>query len=178
MLASAGWGGMGSDGSPYVDLTDDSSDGTSVNSHHHSDHNNRFSSYVDSPSRSSAYVASASNPAKRSRIDTSGLNPAALLNPRAFVGNGSSNAARPEIQSFHGRQQMDAMGGNGVTLSKRMEALHGLKDRKARAPTPKEFKRDVIESQERQPGNSFLSQNTVNGAGTPVIDLTGNHCFL
>jgi hypothetical protein len=106
------------------------------------------------------------------------LNPAALLNPRAYVGNGSSTA-RPEIQSFQGRQQLETTGGSGISLNKRLEALHGLKDRKARAPTPKEFKRDVIESQDRQSGNNFLSKNTVNGAGTPnVIDLTGNTLFV
>ena len=154
---------MGSEGSPFVDLTDDSSDA--------SNHNTPFS-YVDSP-RSSAYVSSASNPAKRSRIDTPSLNPAALLNPRAYVGNGSSTS-RPEIQSFQGRQQLEMTGGSGISLNKRMEALHGLKDRKAKAPTPKEFKRDVVESQDRQAGNNFLSKNAVNGAGTPnVIDLTG-----
>ena len=161
---------MGSDDSPYVDLTDDSSDGNLI--HEDSNHNTRFNGYGDSP-RSSAYVASPSNPAKRSRIDTSTLNPAALLNPRAFVGNGSSTA-RPEIQSFQGRQQMDASGGSGVSLNRRMEALHGLKDRKAKAPTtPKDFKRDVSESQDRQAGNHLLSKTAVNGAGTPVIDLTG-----
>jgi hypothetical protein len=162
---------MGSEGSPFVDLTDDSLDGNSLSSNH-----NRFN-YIDNP-RSSTYVPSTSNPAKRSRIDIPSLNPAALLNPRAYVGNGSSTA-RPEIQSFQGRQQLEMTGGSGISLNKRMEALHGLKDRKAKAPTPKEIKRDVIESQDRQAGNSLLSKNVINGAGTPnVIDLTGITLFL
>src|SRR5271169_4791521 len=114
---------MGSEGSPFVDLTDDSSDGNS-----HSSNHSRFN-YIDNP-RSSTYVPSISNPAKRSRIDIPSLNPAALLNPRAYVGNGSSTA-RPEIQSFQGRPQLEMTGtsGSGISLNKRLEALHGLKDR-------------------------------------------------
>ena len=85
-----------------------------------------------------------------------------------------SSTARPEIHSLRGRPQQET-GGSGISLNKRMEALHGLKDRKAKTPTPKEIKRDTMESQDRQAGNTFLARNAVNGAGTPnVIDLTGN----
>ena len=65
----------------------------------------------------------------------------------------------------------------GISLNKRLENLHGLKDRKTKVPIPKEFKRsDTADtSQDRHAGNSLLSKNLGNGIESHhIIDLTGS----
>ena len=157
-----------------VDLTDDSSDVPSTPSSSSTSNINRSS---DDHSRSS-YIPSPSNPAKRSRIEPpANLNPLALLNPRAYISNGSSsNPGGYEIQSFPSRAQQE-LNRAEMSFNKRMENLHGLKDRKTTTPTPREFKRSSTadSSQDRHAGNSLLSQNAGNGVESPhVIDLTGS----
>src|SRR5208282_4674059 len=147
-----------------VDLTDDSD----VPSPSPSNNTIRFSSHP-----SSSYIASAQNPAKRSRIEPHNLNPLALLNPRGYIGKGSS-PSRSEIQSFPTRVQQE-MDRTAISLDKRMESLHGLKDRKTKTTPSKEFKSgDTADSQDRPSGSNLLSKNVVNGAGSAdLIDLTG-----
>lgn len=145
---------------PVVDLTDDYD----------------VSSTKRSPSSPLTYVPSAQNPAKRSRIDfTTNENPLSLLNPRGYLGNGSIPSSRNDIQSFPSGDQ-EERDRTAITFNKRMENLHGLKDRKIKSPdTSQELKRgDIVESQDRHSGNSILSKNVVNGSGSGhVIDLTG-----
>src|SRR5438046_1464146 len=153
-----------------VDLTDDSSDVPSTPSSSSTSNINRS----NNDHSQSSYIPSPFNPAKRSRIDPpANLNPLALLNPRAYIANGSSSSAgRNEIQSFPSRTKQET-DRTGISFNKRMENLHGLKDRKARAPTPKEFKRSDTSdsSQDRHAGNSLLSKNLGNGVESPhVID--------
>jgi len=164
---------MASNGHSIVDLTDDAdpSGMASNTSPHFNNQNDR--------SRS-AYVASSTNPAKRSRIDANNFNPAALLNPRAFVANGAS-PSKADLNSFPSRAKRE-LDRTAVSFNKRMEALHGLKDRKIQAPSGKEGKRDIgVEGVDRHAGQSLLSKNAVNGTGsTDFIDLTGtllNDCF-
>lgn len=156
-----------------VDLTDDSSDVPSTPS---SSSTSNINLSNDDYSRSS-YIPSPSNPAKRSRVDPSAnLNPLALLNPRAFIANGSSsNPGAGEIQSLTSRAQQEE-DRTGMSFNKRMENLHGLKDRKTKVPTPREFKRSdtTDSSQDRHRGNNLLSKNVVNTVeSSRVIDLTG-----
>lgn len=162
---------MASNGYSIVDLTDDSD--TSGMASNTSPHFNNAHSQGDR-SRSMAYVASSSNPAKRSRIEANTFNPAALLNPRAFVANGGASPSKADIGSFPSRakQEMDR---TAVSFNKRMEALHGLKDRNTQAPSAKEVKHDsMAEGVDRRGGQSLLSKNTVNGVGSAdFIDLTG-----
>jgi hypothetical protein len=165
---------MASNGHSIVDLTDDSDTSGMASSSNTSRHFSTPNIVDMDRSRSAAtYVASASNPAKRSRIDANTFNPAALLNPRAFVANGSS-PAKADIQSFPSRakQELDR---TAVSFNKRMEALHGLKDRKTQAPSAKEGKRDNSgNGGDRHAGQSLLSKNAMNGVGsTEFIDLTG-----
>jgi hypothetical protein len=143
-----------------VDLTDDSDVPSSS-----STTSAAFSS--DTPP---SYVPSAQNPAKRSRIGPTNLNPLALLNPRAYIANGSSST-RNDIHSFPIVTQQE-MGYTALSFNKQMENLHGLKDRKTNAPTTKEFKKgDIADSQVRHSGNGLLP---VHGAGSAnPIDLTG-----
>jgi len=59
-----------------------------------------------------------------------------------------------------------------------MESLHGLKDRKVKAPKAKDGHRETAGEgqQDRRPGQSLLSKHTANGSSTPdVIDLTCTH---
>ena len=80
------------------------------------------------------------------------------------------------MQSFPSRAQQE-LDRTEMSFNKRMENLHGLKDRKTKAPTPTEFKRSDIadSSQDRHAGNSLLSKNVVNGFESPhIIDLTGS----
>jgi hypothetical protein len=59
-----------------------------------------------------------------------------------------------------------------------MENLHGLKDRRLKAPTPNQEKRNLGESADRNSGNSLLSKDVVNSsASANVIDLTGIHFY-
>jgi hypothetical protein len=161
---------MASNGHSFVDLTDDSdpngmASNDSITNHQLNDDSNR---------PGSSYRPSTANPAKRSRIDTPQLNPLALLNPRAYVGKGASPSTA-DIQSFpsKAKQELDR---SAISFNKRMESLHSLQDRKTKAPTAKDPKRDSNgEFTDRHSGQSLLSKNVVNGAGsTPVIDLTGN----
>jgi hypothetical protein len=157
-----------------VDLTDDSSDVPSTPSSSSTSNINRSS---DDHSRSS-YISSPSNPAKRSRIEPhANLNPLALLNPRAYISNGSSSTPGGyEIQSFPSRAQQE-LNRAEMSFNKRMENLHGLKDRKIKTPTPREFKRSdtTDSSQDRHAGNSLLSKNVVNDVeSSHIIDLTGS----
>ena len=157
-----------------VDLTDDSSDVPSTPS---SSSTSNITLSNDDHFRSS-YISSPSNPAKRSRIDSpANLNPLALLNPRAYIANGSSsNPGTNEIRPFPSRTQQE-LDRTGMSFNKRMENLHGLKDRKTKAPTPREFKRgDTADSsQDRHAGNGLLSKSAVNRVESPhVIDLTGS----
>jgi len=167
---------MASNGHSIVDLTDDSetSGGMASNTRSPFNNNNHAHNNIErSRSTAAAYIASSSNPAKRSRIDVNHFNPAALLNPRAFVANGAS-PAKADVQSFPLRAQQE-MDRTAVSFTKRMEALHGLKDRKTQAPSAKEIKRDNNgEGVDRRGGQSLLSKNAVNGAGSAdFIDLTG-----
>jgi hypothetical protein len=159
---------MASDGHSIVDLTDDSdpngmASNNSIGSHHLNDEADRLGS---------SYRPSTSNPAKRSRIDTTQLNPLALLNPRAYVGKGAGPATT-DIQSFpsQAKQQLDR---TAISFNRRMESLHGLQDRKTKAPAAKDVKHDSNgEVVDRHSGHSLLSKNVVDGAAsTPVIDLT------
>jgi hypothetical protein len=153
---------MASERHAVVDLTDDTNSPDPSNF-------TRFDPSSD-PSRSS-YVPSALNPAKRSRVEPPNLNPLALLNPRAYVANGSTPS---DIQTFSSRPREQ----NRATLSlnQHMEAIHGVKDRKTKTPTPKEVKRDIPTTQDRQSGNN-LSEGVDNGTGpADVIDLTGCYC--
>jgi hypothetical protein len=164
---------MASNGHAIVDLTDDGDpSGMASNTSPH------FSSQNDR-SRA-AYVASSSNPAKRSRIDANNFNPAALLNPRAYVANGATSP-KADLNSFPSRAKKE-LDRTAVSFNKRMEALHGLKDRKTQAPAAKEGKRDIGgEGVARHAGQSLLSKNAVNGTGSAdFIDLTGTiviDCF-
>ena len=169
---------MASNGHSIVDLTDDSetSGGMASNTRSpftNNNNNHAHNNIERSRSTATAYIASSSNPAKRSRIDVNHFNPAALLSPRAFVANGAS-PAKADVQSFPLRAQQE-MDRTAVSFTKRMEALHGLKDRKAPAPSAKEIKRDNnAEGVDRRAGQSLLSKNAVNGAGSAdFIDLTG-----
>jgi hypothetical protein len=154
---------MASNRRPVVDLTDES-DPNGIAS---SGGNTRFR---DGESPGSTYVQSLSNPAKRSKVDTPSLNPMALLNPRAFMGQGAG-AESPEFASFPSRAQQD-MDRTAVSFNKRMEALHGLKDRKAKAPNANQVKASNGEMPDRTSGHSLLSKNTVTGTSADVIDLT------
>lgn len=146
-----------------VDLTDDS-DESSSNSNRHTD-------YAES-ARSASYMTSVLNPAKRSRIDPSSLSPLALLNPRAYL----TNESAPSRGDVHAIQSQIPLTHNHTTpsFSTRIEAVHGVKDRKVKAQTAKDLKRDARESQDRHNGSGILTQNTVDdGASSHVIDLTG-----
>jgi hypothetical protein len=147
-----------------VDLTDDHD----LPSPSSSNNTTRFSDHPPS-----SYIASAQNPAKRSRVEPPNLNLLALLNPRGYIGNGSS-PSRSDIPSLPtpAQQEIDR---TVISLDKRMESLHGLKDRKVKATASKEFKNeDTADSQDRPLGNNLLSKNVVNGAGSAdLIDLTG-----
>jgi len=162
---------MAADGHSVVDLTDDSDTTTSgMASTPSSSSNYRFTSTSTPPNPS--YLLSAANPAKRSRIDAATLNPLALLNPRAYVRNGVTGGT-PDIQSSVSRAPL-AQDRTPITLDKRLESLHGVKDRKTKVPTSKDGKRDVGNFQDRHSGNILLSKNVVNGGNSPnVIDLTG-----
>ena len=161
---------MAADGHSVVDLTDDSDTVTGIAPTPSSSTNYRYPSTNNH--LTSSYVPSPSNPAKRSKIDPSALSPLALLNPRAYVGNGTPLSGA-DIQSFTSRVP-EGQDRTAMTLDKRIEALLGVKDRKARAPTPKDGKHDVSNSQDRQPGNGLLSKFVLNGVNSPnVIDLTG-----
>src|ERR1700721_1068808 len=93
---------MASNGHSIVDLTDDSDTSGMASTPSKTSHH--FNNYADA-SRSS-YVASASNPAKRSRIDNTDLNRIALLKPNKYLANGSS-PANPDIQSLHSRAKQE-----------------------------------------------------------------------
>jgi hypothetical protein len=150
-----------------VDLTDDSDESSS--------NNNRLRDYADSP-RSSSYIASVLNPAKRSRIDPSSLSPLALLNPRAYLAN-ESTPSREDVHNIPSLIPLD-QNHTATSFSTRIEALHGVKDRKVKAQTPKDLKRDASESRDRHYGSSLLSQNAVSDeASSHFIDLTGFPSF-
>jgi hypothetical protein len=155
---------MASNRRPVVDLTDESDPSGIVSS----GGNTRFR---DGESPGSAYVQSSSNPAKRSKVDTPTLNPMALLNPRAFMGQGAG-AGSVEFASFPSRAQQE-MDRTAVSFNKRMESLHSLKDRKVKAPSANQVKTSNGEMADRTSGHSLLSKNTVTGSSADVIDLTG-----
>jgi hypothetical protein len=136
----------------------------------------------DSDVSSSSYAASPLNPAKRTRIDPSNLTPIALLNPRAYLANnspGASSSSRngqhQQQRSHSGRQTPDTATAP-VSLNRRMESLHGLKDRKVRAPKAKDGVREAAAEalqHDRRQGQSLLAKHTSNGSSTPdIIDLT------
>ena len=114
------------------------------------------------------YMSSPTNPAKRSRIDPSNMTPLALLNPKAFMANGS-NASRKQTS------QASSIGDPPtLSLNNRMEVLHGLKDRKVASPSSaKMSKRAVSESGERRSASDLVSRNAISKPHTPeLIDLT------
>jgi hypothetical protein len=149
-------------GPSIVDLTDDT------------DSTSRSSTGRQHPHHepSSSYATSSTNPAKRSRIDTTNMNPLALLNPRAFVANGLS----PRKSNDKERNELDIQR-EPISFNRRIEALHGIKDRKTKAPSTNEIKGDinVMESgNQRRSTNSLLSKNSIQGTpSADVIDLTG-----
>lgn len=155
--------------SPVVDLTDDS-DSTSRSSQsqphsHQSDHG-------------PTYVPSSVNPAKRSRIDTTNMNPLALLNPRAFVTNGSPHKSNDRHQEKP-QKNPERM---PISFNQRIEALHGIKDRKTKAMPTSENKREnnnITEGlDQRRSGTGLLSKNIISGTpSSDVIDLTGSPRF-
>jgi hypothetical protein len=136
----------------------------------------------DSDVSSSSYAASPLNPAKRTRIDPSNLTPVALLNPRAYLannnspgGSSSSRNGQQQQRSHSGRQTPDTATAP-VSLNRRMESLHGLKDRKVRAPKAKDGVREAAAEapqHDRRQGQSLMSKHTSNGSSTlDIIDLT------
>ena len=130
------------------------------------------------------YTSSLLNPAKRTRIDPADMTPVALLNPRAHVakndagGSGGPSSSRSHVpQPGHADRHAPDTPGH-VSLSRRMESLHGLKDRKVKAPKAKDGHRETAGEgqQDRRPGQSLLSKHTANGSSNPdVIDLTCTH---
>jgi hypothetical protein len=137
----------------------------------------------DSDVSSSSYAASPLNPAKRTRIDPSNLTPIALLNPRAYLANNSPAGSSSSRNEQHQQQQHRSHSGHqtpdtataSMSLNRRMESLHGLKDRKVRAPKAKDGVREAAAeaSQDRRQGQSLLSKHASNGSSAPdIIDLT------
>ena len=168
-LSSPSQPAMGSNHPPIVDLTDDSDPNGIASVRRNmvlNNHNDRERQPL------SSYLPSSSNPAKRSKIDASSHDPRALLNPRAFVDQGGSLGTK-EIASFPSRAQQE-MDRTAASFNKRMEVLHGIKDRKAKAPSTSSVKRSNGDMQDRSSGYSLVSKDVVtNGLSGNVIDLTG-----
>ena len=153
-----------------VDLTDESDVSSSSSS---------FALHTHRPS----YTSSLLNPAKRTRIDPADMTPMALLDPRAHVakniasGGGTPSPRNGVSQQGHaGRHTPDTPA--QVSLNRRMESLHGLKDRKVRAPKPQDGHRETASGglQDRRPGQSLLATHPASGSSTPdIIDLTCTH---
>jgi len=151
-------------GPSIVDLTDD---------HESTSHSTTSRQIPNQTQRGgSSYTTSPINPAKRSRIDTTNMSPLALLNPRAFVANGAiqrKSNDRDENQSEPRREP--------ISYNKRIEALHGIKDRKTKALPISENRRDsnpLEAGDQRRSGTSLLSKNIIaSSPSTEFIDLTG-----
>src|SRR5262249_28631806 len=105
----------------------------------------------------------------------SNLNPLALLNPKAYLGNEGSMPA-PEIRTIPAQIQHESHG--PVSLSQRLESLHTVKDRKVRAPPANEGIRRVSQATDRDVGNSLLSKSALSRSDRSLIDLTGTRGLL
>ena len=167
--------GMASTGHPFVDLTDESYSlsptMTTFPSTSSSDSNIH---QVDRP-RVTSYMPSTENPAKRRHVDISNFSSLALLNPRAYIGNG---ARTPKTEVRRSPDKIERETHSVMSMNNPMETLHGLKDRKVKVPPPKDTKREAVHSAERTTGNIILSKTPLNGNGAaPVIDLTGRNPF-